>query len=127
MPVRDEEIRRALVDVFRRANREVETRSATGEEVVVVLVSRRLTCIYSMLTAAGMPRFDAVVSDRALAANADVTGRHVVLIDDAVVLGTTLVDTYDRLMEGGCSAVTTVVACIDADRSNASFLSHVGI
>lgn len=125
--VRDEELRRALVDVFDRARREVRSRSDAGEEVVVVLVSRRLTCIYAMLTAAGMPRFDAVVSDRALAANADVGGRCVVLVDDAVVLGTTLVDTYDRLMEAGCAAVSTVVACIDAKRSNPSFLDHVGV
>ena len=84
--VEDEAARRALLKVFREAQQ--ITGTETGRPVLVMLVSRRLACLYEMLVASGdVDRFDPagfeVVTDRVPdAGNDDWSGRRAVLIDD---------------------------------------------
>lgn len=131
-PISDRELRDALAATFRRAAELAMTRDDHGRPTLVVLVSRRLTCVYDMLVAAGMSLFDAaeVVSDRVLDAESmDLGGRRVILLDDSLVLGTTLVDLFDRVVQlvGRPELVTTLVACVDGERFNENFARHVGI
>lgn len=124
--VTDDEAKHALLRVFERAR---EVKDPNGGRVLVMLVSRRLACLYEMLVASGqVRRFDSerfeVVTDRVLdtlpehvsgeAALPSVgdagyrlstepppqwNGRRTVLIDDVINLGSTLVDRYDDLVK----------------------------
>lgn len=122
----------ALLRVFERA-RQVE--DPAGGRVLVMLVSRRLACLYEMLIASSqIERFDPerfeVVTDRLLDASPqDWSGRRAVLVDDVVNLGSRLVDCYDRLVDcvGSDESVTAMVAMRNVDRSNPHFVEHLGL
>lgn len=143
-PIGDQSARDALVRLFERAVDDVRQLVADGHEVVVVLVSRRLSCLYEMLVNAGFDGLEVipgctVVSDRALEGSVRPTTSHqIVLIDDAIVLGTTLVDLYDDLVkdlvdELGDPASEQIirdqihvqVAMIDAERHSEALLDHL--
>ncbi len=71
-----------------------------------------------------------VISDRALEGSVRLqAGQPVLLVDDAIILGTTLVDLYDVVagMVGGSASVEVLVAWVDEDRRNADFLQHLGL
>ena len=131
--VKDEAAREALLKVFREARQITDT--GTGQPVVVMLVSRRLACLYEMLVASGdIDRFDPddfeVVSDRVLDADRDNwTGRRAVLIDDVMNLGSSLTSRYDDLYDlvGDRSLITVLVALRDKGRSGSAFVDHLGI
>lgn len=131
--VEDEAATNALLKVFREAQRITDTE--TGRPVLVMLVSRRLACLYEMLVASGdIERFDPaafeVVSDRVLDADRDSwTGRRAVLIDDVMNLGSSLARRYDDLCEmvGDRSAISVFVALRDEGRSSPAFMDRLGI
>lgn len=131
--IRDEAAREALLKVFREARQITDTE--TGEKVVVMLVSRRLACLYEMLVASGdIDRFDPagfeVVSDRVLDADRDDwAGRRAVLIDDVMNLGSSLTRRYDELRElvGDRSVISVLVALRDKGRSSPAFMRHLDI
>lgn len=131
-PIGDPEVRRALVDLFERADRHARQAATEGRIVVVVLVSRRLSCLYEMFEANGFDGFSdcIVVSDRALQGSVRVAShQQVIVIDDALILGTTLVDTYDEIAGqlGDQPAITALVAMVDEERRNPHFMRHLGI
>ena len=131
--VEDEQARDALLGVFEKAQ-EIEC-AAPDEKVLVMLVSRRLPCLYEMLVAGGdIDRFDPdkfeVVTDRVLdTGREEWSGRRVVLVDDVMNVGTTLVDRYDELCElvGDPGLVTVLVALRDEDRSNPDFMRRMRV
>ena len=134
--VEDDAVQQALLRVFERAR---DAEDPNGRRVLVMLVSRRLACLYEMLIASGqVERFGPdqfeVVTDRVLDAlpkdRADEwTGRRAVLIDDVMNLGSTLVDRYDDLVErvGDKHLVTAMVAVRNSSRSSEAFAQHLGI
>ena len=131
--VKDEAARRALLKVFREAQQITDTE--TGRPVLVMLVSRRLACLYEMLVASGdIDRFDPagfeVVTDRVPdAGNENCSGRRAVLIDDVMNLGSSLTSRYDDLCDliGDRSLITVLVALRDKGRSSPAFVEHLGI
>ena len=131
--IEDEAAREALLRVFREARQITDTK--TGQKVVVMLVSRRLACLYEMLVASGdIDRFDPagfeVVSDRVLDADRDNwSGRRAVLIDDVMNLGSSLTTRYDDLCElvGDQRDISVLVALRDKGRSSPAFMRHLGI
>ena len=131
--VKDEAAREALLKVFQEARQITDT--DPGRPVVVMLVSRRLACLYEMLVASGdIDRFDPagfeVVSDRVLDADRDNwAGRRAVLIDDVMNLGSSLTSRYDDLCDliGDRSLITVLVALRDKGRSSPAFVRHLGI
>ena len=131
--IEDEAARDALLRVFGEARR--ITDNATDKKIVVMLVSRRLACLYEMLVASGdIERFDPahfeVVSDRVLDADRDKwTGRRAVLIDDVMNLGSSLTRRYDELRElvGDQSVINVLVALRDKGRSSPAFVEHLDI
>jgi hypothetical protein len=130
--VRDEELRRALAELFVRAGELAATPAEDERPAVIVLVSRRLSCVYHMLLASGLDALEPfdVITDRALDGGmADLAGRRVVLVDDSIVLGTTLVDLYDDIVDrvGAQERVTTLVAAVDSDRCNLALAERVGL
>lgn len=116
-PIGDDALRQGLVEIF-----EIARRRAEAKEIdVVVLAARRLVCAYQLLVGFGMaPLEDAclVVSDRFL----DVPGRwrskRVLLLDDSVVVGTTLQRLHARIEErlDGDGTVECLTVCVDADQ-----------
>lgn len=128
--IADVELRVALMRLFERTNDLI--RAHEGEQrVLVVLVSRRMTCLYDMLLGDDFPGLvgGEVVSDRALDADSvEIAGRRIVLLDDAFILGSTLADLYDKLVDPDDPArVTTMVACVDRQRFSRALLAHVGV
>ncbi len=65
--VRDAELREALASLFTSAA-EIANGSTGNQPTVVILVSRRLSCVYDMLVASGLDVLDQceVITDRAL-------------------------------------------------------------
>lgn len=144
--IEDLRARDALVRLFQRAVADASEIAAAGFEVVVILVSRRLSCLYEMLVDAG---FDdlveipgcTVISDRALEGSVRPSPeQRIILIDDAIVLGTTLVDTYDDLVDdlvaqlGDPSAeqamrdqVHVKVALVDEQRHSKALMDRLGL
>jgi hypothetical protein len=129
-PIRDERLGRAVQRVFEHGKALVERHAAT-DRMLIVLVSRRMTCLYHMLKSAGLVDFrDAeVVSDRAInSSSIDLRNRSVLLLDDAFILGSTFADLYDDLTQPDRGAkVIALVACVDEERYSRALLAHVGI
>jgi len=104
--MRSVEMRVAIVDLFNNASARI-AEVVNGEqpgEVLVVLVSRRLSCVYTMLLDAGMPRLDEggqceVVFDRALDGNLGWRGSHALVLDDMLIFGQTMADRCKELRE----------------------------
>lgn len=135
-PIRDESIRARFVALFERValqSRAWIEEGLSRDEFIVVLVSRRLSCMYEMLQGAGYAELAevTVVSDRALHGGVHLSSaQRVLLVDDAIILGTTLVDLYDSIVTkvgGDHSKVRVLVGCVDKDRHNPDFVAHLGL
>lgn len=127
-PILNERLRDALQRVFERAMALVH-RHNDPERMLIVLVSRRMTCLYDMLRRDQLVNFGGaeVVSDRVLDSNSvALRNRSVLLLDDAFILGSTLTDLFDKLTARG-ARVTPIVACVDEERYSPALLGHVGI
>jgi hypothetical protein len=127
-PISNERLRDALQRVFERAMALVQRHDGT-ERMLIVLVSRRMTCLYDMLRRVQLVDFGGaeVVSDRALDSNSlALRNRSVLLLDDAFILGSTLTDLFDKLSARGAH-VTPIVACVDEERYSPALLAHVGL
>lgn len=127
--------RAALIAMLHEVVAAVNAATRRGERVTVVLVSRRMSCLYEMFVDKGFGALSevTVISDRALDGGVDLEkAQRVVLVDDVVNLGSTLVDLYDDIVNkiGGelhRDSVEVHVACIDADRSSPAFRERLGI
>lgn len=130
-PIGTKADQRALVRLVEWVAMRVAELTADRRQVTVVLVSRRMSCLYEMLVANGYPEIKGatVVSDRALGGSVQLRrGDTVVLVDDAIILGSTLVDLYDRIvndLEGDRGQVEVMVAWIDDERHSPAFVEHL--
>lgn len=129
---RDPEVKQQLVRLFVTVGDRAREAVSDGHEILIVLVSRRLSCLYEMVLAAGYEdlRGLEVVSDRALEGGVrPERGQRVLLVDDVLVLGSTLVDLFDRIetMVGDRGLIEVMVACMDADRSSEALRKHLRI
>ena len=134
--VGDAEAKQALLDLFDKAQR---VKSNKAGPVLVMLVSRRLSCLYEMLLSSGdISPFDRngfeVVTDRVLDTCDDKAkgrwrNRRAVLIDDVVNLGSSLTDRYNELASivGGPELVEALVGIRDKNRSSPALMDHLGI
>jgi hypothetical protein len=113
--VSDEELRTGVGRLFEHAQRLCADKSID----LVVLTARRLACLYQLLVQQGMPALDGcqVVSDRFLDANPELNwaSTSVLLLDDSVVVGTTLVRLHDDLRRKA-PAVLCRSVCLDVDQ-----------
>lgn len=91
--------RHALAGLFADAQAEVNAGTAS----LVILAARRLACVYQLLRAAGMPPLVGcdVVSDRYLDSRPERNwaAERVLVLDESIVVGTTLRRLHDRLIE----------------------------
>jgi hypothetical protein len=115
--VEDEALRRGIVEIFEIARQ----RAQAGEVDVVVLAARRLACVYQLLVAQGMPELTdscAIVSDRFLDVPWEWEWRNALILDDSVVLGTTLLRLYDDIVErvGEHGTVSSLAVCLDEEQ-----------
>jgi hypothetical protein len=115
----DSELRRSVGGLFERAQKLV----ADGEIDLVILAARRLVCLYVLFVRFGMPEIDGcpVVSDRLVEGFPSVVqpGMRVLVLDDTIVVGTTLARLNDDLKAktGPGGRVLCRVACIDDEQS----------
>jgi hypothetical protein len=112
-----------VVELFERTRQ----LAAAGRIDVVVLTARRLACLYQLALATGMQPIGQcrVVSDRYLdlVAPGEWNDLRILILDDSVVLGTTLFALNDRIVNlvGKNGQVQTASVLLDSDQS-ADFL-----
>jgi hypothetical protein len=84
---------------------------------IVVFLARKSLCLYDVLLAAGIPPINkCAVSDRTLDLGLDMfRGRRVALIDDTLIVGTSVARAKRRLEVEAGAIVQTHVFCIDTD------------
>jgi hypothetical protein len=82
---------------------------------VLVFMARKSLCLYDVLLRIGVPPAEQwVVSDRLLDMRLDnLKGKRIALIDDTLILGTTLAKTRKFLLEEGIQSVQVHAFCID--------------
>lgn len=113
--ITDRELRRGIGSVFAEAAR----RARSGDVDVVLMAARRMDCLYELLVQEGMPELDdcLVVSDRVLEATLDFEwlGAKVLVLDDSVVVGTTLYQLHDEIGDrvGDEGRVSFLCVCLD--------------
>ena len=121
--IRNSDLRQGLGNLFAAAQDLVDA----GEVDVVVLKARRLVCLYDVLIAHGMPElqrcellssryFDAGPSRR------NWSDRNVLVLDDTVVVGTSLHALIEDLRKLQPASVRAKAICVDADQ-HAPFLT----
>lgn len=117
----DKELTAAVRQLFDDAQALVDS----GEVTFVVLTARRLACVYELLVQNGMPPVTGcdVVSDRYLdmSAKRDWSRERVLVLDDSVILGTTLYQLRQRLIAQGVEQVRFRCAVLD-DEQHAPYL-----
>lgn len=87
------------------------------EADILLFMARKSLCLYDVLLAIGSPASErCVVSDRTLDFRTEpFRGKQVALIDDTLIVGTTLAKTK-RMLEAEAGANTTVhVFCVDKE------------
>src|SRR4051812_27256691 len=84
---------------------------------IVVFLARKSLCLYDVLLKLGVPPIQhCVVSDRVLDMCLDpFRGKRVALIDDTLIVGTSLAKIKRRLEQEADALVTTHVFCLDND------------
>jgi hypothetical protein len=90
---------------------------AMVEADIMVFMARKALCLYDLLLRLGAPpREGVVVSDRVLDMSlAPFRGRRVALVDDTLIVGTTLAKTKYLLEREAKAEVTTHTLCTDLD------------
>ena len=124
-PMRDE-----FIDAMNHLQERVESEKFD----LVILCARRLPCLYQVLLESGHSGITGagvqVVSDRFLDVACEWTWKNVLIVDDTVVLGTTLTALYDQVLErvnteAGGGSVSTFAVCLDTDRSATYLLDRI--
>lgn len=89
---------------------------STLDADVLVFMARKSLCLYDLLLAIGIPPSEKIVlSDRALDLSTDILkGKSVALIDDTLIVGTTIARTKDFLTGILGNNVTVHVFCVDS-------------
>jgi hypothetical protein len=88
---------------------------ATIEADFLIFMARKSLCLYDVLLRLGIPPTDkCVLSDRVLEMSLErFKGKRVALVDDTLILGTTLAKTKKLLLDAGADTVTVHVFCAD--------------
>ncbi|MDT5347892.1 MAG: hypothetical protein QOC62_1310 [Mycobacterium sp.] len=115
--ISDDELRAGVLELFERAR----AQALRGDVDVIVLAARRLACVYQLLVENGMAPLPAqclVVSDRFLDIDQPAHWRHVLVLDDSVILGTTLLRIFNdvRLRAGDGVDITCWAVCVDVEQ-----------
>src|ERR1700739_2911137 len=126
--VEDQDLRRGIVELFAQAR----ARAQAGEVDVVVLAARRLACVYQLLVDRGMEPLTShcdVVSDRFLDVPGPWSWRKVIVLDDSVVVGTTLLRIHGEISEriADDGRVSCLAVCVDTEQSADYLLKEVGL
>jgi hypothetical protein len=110
--VSDPELREGLRRVFAEAQNLIDT----GRVEAVVLAARRLACIYQVLIEAGERPLEGadVISDRSIDFSLSRDARGVLILDDSVVVGTTL-DGLASQVRNRCPGAQLFVRCVVID------------
>lgn len=89
---------------------------ASLDEDVLVFMARKSLCLYDILLAIGIPPSErTIISDRALDLNIEaLKGKRVALIDDTLIVGTTIAKAKELLSAIQGTTVTVHVFCTDA-------------
>ncbi|MBA4390128.1 MAG: hypothetical protein C0399_04235 [Syntrophus sp. (in: bacteria)] len=97
--------------------------SATKADVYI-LMARKAACLISCLDELRLVSLDGyVTTDRTLDMDAQwLRGKDVVIVDDAIVSGTTLYRTINRLKENGVKKIRAYVLCVNKDWFKAELL-----
>lgn len=82
---------------------------------VLIFMARKSLCLYDVLVRLGVPPVEkCLVSDRILDMRLDqLRGKKVALIDDTLILGTTVANSKKFLLESGVASVEVHAFCID--------------
>jgi hypothetical protein len=114
--INDGELRLGIGRLFADAQGEIDD----GNVDLVIIAARRLSCLYRLLLRAGMPPLQGclVVSNRLLDANPqlDWAATRVLVLDDSVIVGTTLYRLHNELVELGASQVMFRAVCLDREQ-----------
>lgn len=115
--IADDALRSGIVELFEKARSNAEA----GNFDVIVLAARRLACLYQLLLDNGMPALPSkclVVSDRFLDIEQPSSWKRVLILDDSVILGTTLLRIYRDVKERADDHVdiTCWAVCVDRDQ-----------
>lgn len=125
--VSDPELTDALGQLFSDAQTIVDE----GRADVVLLTARRLACVYELLVRQGMSPLTGcqVVSDRYLdiAVKDDWTDVRVLVLDDSVILGTTLYRLRQRLLRLGVAEVLFRSVVLDAQQHAPYLIDAIGL
>ena len=124
----------ALIAMLDRVRNRVRSLAPTTP-VRVVLQSRRMSCLYFMLLRGnevdplvGDSIADAqLLVDQFLDADAMAFLGVTLLVDDSLILGSTMVTEMADLRERGSSSIEVFVPCIDTERCNPQFVDYLGI
>ena len=83
----------------------------------IIFMARKSLCLYDLLQEIGSPPTErTILTDRVLGMNCEaLRGRHVALVDDTLIVGTTLAKVAHVLSARLDCTVTTHVFCIDSD------------
>jgi hypothetical protein len=111
--IRDSQLRDGIRTLFVQAQDLIDA----GKVQAVVLAARRLACLYQLLVESGREelRGAVILSDHSmdLALTADMRG--ILILDDSVVLGTTLVRLKAEVLQH-CPKAAVVVRCVVVDQ-----------
>ncbi len=129
-PIQSHEMRTAVVDLFAYARAFVAKHGTSPFDASrprIVLVSRRLSCIYMMLVDAGFDALDEggtaeVVFDRVLETSPEWGDAPVLLLDDVVIFGSTIAQHHVELRPFN---VESRVAIVDTERADPTHLERV--
>jgi hypothetical protein len=110
--ISDPALRAGIRQVFVEAQDLVDS----GRVQAVVLAARRLACVYQMLIEAGERPLQGadVISDRSIDFSLSREARGVLILDDSVVVGTTL-DGLASQVQKRCPGAEIVVRCVVID------------
>jgi len=125
--ISDHRLRNRVIEMFDEAQRSIDEEGVD----LVVLCARRLACLYQVMVRHGYEplRGAQVVSDRFLDIATPWRWDNVLILDDSVVLGTTLSNLHAeiaiRVEEVNGGTVRTSAVCVDQDKSASYLLERV--
>lgn len=124
--IRHSELRRMTRQIFTDAQNLIDDHGYR----LVVMAARRLPCLYQALVAGGMPQLTGatVITDRALGHLQPGEWSRVLVLDDSVILGSTLARLYDDIKAmPGVKDVATRAICLDLQEYAAYLTKHARV
>ncbi len=127
--IRDPRLSEDLINLFAEAHAQV----ASNTVDTCILAARRLPCLYLAMLRAGLPEFSCdVLSDRCLEIETDPAfwqGRRILILDDSVILGSTLAFLVSRTRKlvGSTGTVQVRAVCIDAEQSSPALVEFAEV